>query len=207
MIFWFSSSIFSSLGSEVFHQRHDPLRLISFPTGLKCSQWSPGFPPQSLHRVRRFFIKFPFFFSTFLCSAEFVSKRGGNCNNMTLGAGVESSWSGSHITTIIQNFTLVSLASTAMPHPARLPFRATVFSYPTHSATYSTPHCLRSRKVFPVVGTICTLSTCWGNEVIISQASLDGVESERSFGRNRVCSSLVQTSASFNNKGLPSHRY
>ena len=37
----------SSLGWEVFHQWHNFLRLISFPTGLGCSHWSPGFPPQS----------------------------------------------------------------------------------------------------------------------------------------------------------------
>ena len=36
-----------SLGWEVFHQRHDLLRLISFPTGLSCFHWSSGFPPQS----------------------------------------------------------------------------------------------------------------------------------------------------------------
>ena len=80
---------------------------------------------------------------------------------------------------------------------------------------YSTPHCLRSRKVFPAVGTICVSSTCRRNEVIISRASLDGVESERSVGRNRVRSSLVQTSASpsrvywLAGEGSPSvcHRY
>ena len=59
-----------------------------------------------------------------------------------------------------------------------------------------TPHCLRSRKVFPAVGTICVSSTCRRNEVIISRASLDGVESERSVGRNCTRSSLVQSSAS-----------
>ena len=102
---------------------------------------------------------------------------------------------------------MVSLASTATPHPARLPFRATVPSHPTHSTTYSTPHCLRSRIVFPAVGTICTLPTYQGNEVIISRASLDGVESEHLVGCNRVCSSLVQTSALSNDKGSPSYRY
>ena len=110
---------------------------------------------------------------------------------MTLGAGAESSQSGSHMTTNIHNFTLVNLASTAMPHPTGLLFRATVPSHPTHSTTYSTAHCLRSRKVFPAVGTICASPTCRGNEVIISRASLDGMESEQSIGRNRVCSSLV----------------
>ena len=110
---------------------------------------------------------------------------------MALGAGAESSQSGSYVTTNIHNFTLVSLASTAMPHPSGLPFRAMVPSHPTHLTTYSTPHYLRSRKVFPAVGTICASPTCRGNEVIISRASLDGVESEQSVGRNRVRSSLV----------------
>ena len=94
-----------------------------------------------------------------------------------------------------------------MPHPAGLPFKATVPSHPTHSTTYSTAHCLRSRKVFPAVGTICALPTCRGNEIIISQALLDGMESEQSVGYNRVCSSLVQTSASSNDEGSPSHWY
>ena len=123
--------------------------------------------------------------------------EGGVCNNVTLGA--ESSRSGSHVTAIIRNFTPVSLTSTATPHPAGLPFGASVPSHPTHSTTYSTPHCLRSRKVFPAVGTICDY-LCFvhlsRNEVIISRASLDGVEFERSVGRNRTRSSLVQTSAS-----------
>ena len=45
------------------------------------------------------------------------------------------------------------------------------------------------------------------NEVIISQVSLDGVESKRSVGRNRVCSPLVQTSALSDDEGSSSHRY
>ena len=102
---------------------------------------------------------------------------------------------------------MASLVSATMPYPAGLPFRATVPSHPMHSTTYSTPHCLRSRKVFPAVGTICASPTCRGNEVIISRASLDGVESERSVGRNRVRSSLVQTSASSEDEGSPSHQY
>ena len=56
---------------------------------------------------------------------------------------------------------------------------------------YLTPHCLRSQKVFPTVGTIYVLSTYWGMRIIISQSSLDGVESERLIRRNRVCSSLI----------------
>ena len=94
-----------------------------------------------------------------------------------------------------------------MPHPAGLLFRATVPSHPTHSTTSSTPHYLRSQKVFPAVGTICALPTCRGNEVISSWASIDGVEFERLVRRNQVCSSLMQTSALFNDEGSPSHWY
>ena len=43
----FSSLVFSSSVWEVFYQQYDPLRLISFPTGLGCSQWFLGFPPCS----------------------------------------------------------------------------------------------------------------------------------------------------------------
>ena len=55
-------------------------------------------------------------------STELASEEGGNCNNMTLGA--EGSRSGSHVTIIIQNFTLVSLTSTTTPHRVWLSFGA-----------------------------------------------------------------------------------
>ena len=83
-----------------------------------------------------------------------------HCNIVIFGAGAESSRSGCQMTIIIQNFTLVSLASTITPYPAKLLFRAMVLSYPTHLTTHSTPHCLRSEKVFPTLETICTLPTC-----------------------------------------------
>ena len=57
------------------------------------------------------------------------------CNNVTLGT--ESSQSGGHVTTIIQNFTLVSLTSSVMPHPIGLPLIATVPSPPRHSSSYA----------------------------------------------------------------------
>ena len=41
--------------------------------------------------------------------AELASEKGGNCNNVTFGA--ESSRSIGHVTTIIQDFTLVNLTS------------------------------------------------------------------------------------------------
>ena len=45
--------------------------------------------------------------------------------------------SGSHVTTIIQNFTLVSLTSSVTPHPAGLPLGAAIPSLPTHSSPYA----------------------------------------------------------------------
>ena len=50
---------------------------------------------------------------------------------------MESSQNGSHMTTIIQNFTLVSLISTVAPHPIELPLGAAVLSLPTHSSPYT----------------------------------------------------------------------
>ena len=127
---------------KVFHQWHDPLlRLISFPKGLGCSHWSPGFFHQSpIIWVGRFFTGFPFKFfhrvpiqgfysrfpfkisiqgsyysSTIPRLAELTSKKESNCNNVTLG--VESSQSGSHVTTTKQNFILSGLTSiTALGH-------------------------------------------------------------------------------------------
>ena len=80
---------------------------------------------------------------------------------MTLGAGIKSSQSGSYVTTIIQNFILVSLASTTMHHPAGLPFRAMIPSHPMHSTIYLILYCLCSWKVFLAIKTICALPTYW----------------------------------------------
>ena len=74
---------------------------------------------------------------------------------MTFRTGMESSQSKSHKTTIIQDFTL---ASTITPYTVRLPLRAAIPSYLTHS----TLHYLRSWKVFPAIETICVSSTCRG---------------------------------------------
>ena len=62
--------------------------------------------------------------STILRSTELASKKTGNCNNVTLKA--KSFRSGSHVTSIIQNFTLVSLTSTITPCRVWLPFGALV---------------------------------------------------------------------------------
>ena len=54
----------------------------------------------------------------------------------------ENSWSGesqsgSYVTTIIQNFTLVSLTSSVTPHLAELPLGAAVPFFSTHSSLYT----------------------------------------------------------------------
>ena len=57
----------------------------------------------------------------------------------------EKSWSGNHVTTIIQNFTLVSLTSSVTPHPAGLPFGATIPSLlRTRLFTHLSPYALIS---------------------------------------------------------------
>ena len=58
------------------------LRLISFPTGLKCSHLSPGFPPHSTSLVEKFFTLFSFLNRQLLRSTKLASKREGNCNVM-----------------------------------------------------------------------------------------------------------------------------
>ena len=73
----FLLSLLSS-GWEVFHQQHDPLRLISFPTGLGYFHFPRfsssvslmglgGFSPSSYQQMT-------------LRSTKFVSKKEGNCN-------------------------------------------------------------------------------------------------------------------------------
>ena len=47
------------------------------------------------------------------------------------------SWSRSHVTTIIQNFTLVSLNSSLTLHPVGLPLGAVIPSLPTHLSPYA----------------------------------------------------------------------
>ena len=68
--------------------------------------------------------------------------------------------------TIIQNFTLISLTSTATPHPAGLRFRTIVSFHPMHLTIYLTSHCLRSWKIFPAVETICVLPTSQGMRLL-----------------------------------------
>ena len=68
-------------------------------------------------------------------SIELVFEEKSNCNNVTFRA--ERFQSGSHVTTNIQNFTLVSLSSIMMPHLVKLPSRAAVPSLPTYSTSYA----------------------------------------------------------------------
>ena len=114
---------------------------------------------------------------------------------MILEAEVESLQSGSHVTTIIQNFTLVNLTSTATLYLAEL-----LFGSYSSFLSYALDHLLN----FSLSTQLDSISGCGNylyyayllrNKVIISQASLDGVESKQLVGHNRVHSSLVQMSA------------
>ena len=59
----------------------------------------------------------------------------------------EKSQSGNHVTTIIQDFTLVSLTSSVTPDPAGLLLGAAVSSLSTHSSpTHSSPYALISLR-------------------------------------------------------------
>ena len=133
--------------------------------------------------------------STIPRSIELASKEGSNCNNVTFRA--KSSRSGSYVTTIIQDFTLVTLTSTVTPHPVELPLKAAVPSHPMYSTTYTLDSLLPMQ--------LEDISGCKNhlyfvhlsrNEIIISQTSLDGVEFERLVGRNQTRSFLMQISAS-----------
>ena len=106
---WFFSSVSYNWVGRFFTSDMICLRLISFPTGLRCSHGLSGFLPQSPSLVERFLSRFPFkvsiqgFHLRFLskvsfkvpfqqipCSAELASKERGNCNNVTFG--VEVMW-------------------------------------------------------------------------------------------------------------------
>ena len=108
---WFPSSVFPSSSWEVFHQRHNLLRLIIFPTGLGCSHWSPGFPLQFLIIGLEGFLSgsHSSSLSTIPRSAELLSKERGNYNKVTFGA--ESSQSRSYVTTINYDFISSGLTS------------------------------------------------------------------------------------------------
>ena len=77
----FLLSLLSS-GWEVFHQRHDPLRLISFLTGLGCSHFPRFSSSVSLMRLGGFSPSFHQW--TTPRSTELASKKKGNCNVMVM---------------------------------------------------------------------------------------------------------------------------
>ena len=139
MIFRFSSSVLTSSGWEVFYRLIPrPIFLFSLPIiglrGFSLATW-PFQTHQLSYRAKMFSVVFRFSFPVFLIRlggfspdshssfqrfprlAELASKEKGNCNNVTLRAGAESSQSRNHVTTIIQNFTLVTfhLQRNALP--------------------------------------------------------------------------------------------
>ena len=122
------------------------MRLISFSTGLKYFYQFFGFLPQfSIIRLRGFLSSFhSSSLSKILCSAELAFEKENNCNNVIFG--VENYQSGSHIITIIQNFTLINLTSIITSHPVWLLFRVSGFLQTMHLVsphlTHLTPHCL-----------------------------------------------------------------
>ena len=132
------------------------------------------------------------------------------------------------MTTIIQDFTLVSLNSNIMLYPVELSLGAVVLSlsmhlspyvlvslrtqllimarkdgkekwqrriiisHPTHLTTYSLNSLLPTQsKSISGCGNYLCFVYLLKNEVIISRASLDDVEFERSVGHNRIRSSFV----------------
>ena len=111
------------------------------------------------------------------------------------------------MTTIIQNFTRVSLTSNVMLHLVELPFGAAVPFLPTHLSLYTL---VSLCTCLPILDSSLSIQSegisGYGNylyfvhlsrnEIIISRASLDSMESEQLVRRNQTCSSLAQTSAS-----------
>ena len=193
MIFRFSSLVSPSLGWEVFHRLiFCPVFLFSFPIiglgGFLLATW-PFETHQLPYKARIFLVVLRFsilisliglggflpgshsFLQQFPRSVELASKERGNCNNMTLGIGAKSSQSGSHVTTIIQDFTLVTFD----PHHNASPSRAPIWSHGSVSSyvlnhLYLNLYCLQSWKAFPAVRTICISSTCSGMKFIILQS-------------------------------------
>ena len=118
------------------------MRLISFPIGLECSQWSPDFPPQLPLSGWEVFHQVPTL--TIPRSTELASEEGGNCNNVSgeflkRKSRAEKSRSGSHVTTNLGlhpgRFDLLRNAS---------PSRAPTWSRGTFSPTHSSPYALVS---------------------------------------------------------------
>ena len=79
---WFSFSVSHNWVGRFFTRRYDPLRLISFPTELKCFQFAPVFLSSLLHKIGRFFTKLLLLNRRLSCSTKLVFKKKGNCNVM-----------------------------------------------------------------------------------------------------------------------------
>ena len=119
-----------------------------------------------------------------LCSIELASKKRGNCNNKTLGA--ESSQSGSHMTTIIQNFTLVGLTSTITTYRVWLPFGALGLLLDLRTQPllilHTWPLIVNAIELAGYLcrmfrsGIICKSSTCWDMRLDHPWTSLSGKE-------------------------------
>ena len=159
IIFRFSFSVLFSSGWGVFYQLIPrPVFLLNLPIirfgGFSPATWT--FETHQLSYRARIFSMVPrfsflvsliglrgfspdsYFSSMILHLTELAFKKRGNCNNMTFRA--ESFWncqSKSHITTIIQNFILVSLTFTMTPHPVGLPFEAVILSLPMYLTFYA----------------------------------------------------------------------
>ena len=155
LVFFFSLPI---IGLGGFSPMTWPFKTHKLPYGARI--FSVVFRFSSLASLIRLegFSPGPFFPLTIPRLTELMSKEGDNYNNMTLG--MESFQSGSHVTTIIQNFTLVSLTSTVMPYSVKLPLGAAVPSL----LTYLISHCyvyVPAEKIFRL-GIYLKLSTCQG---------------------------------------------
>ena len=94
------------LGWEVFYQRHDLLRLISFPTRLGCSHWSSGFLPQSFNKLGGFL---PSYLHSYLYLYVWRSSR-------PRGKAIVMSWSRDLQITGCTWFSHVSLTITQSTH-------------------------------------------------------------------------------------------
>ena len=79
--------------------------------------------------------------------------------------GVESSQSRSHITIIIQNFTLVSLTFIVMPHPVGLLLGAMVPSLFMHLTSHHYVY-IPAKRIFHL-NIYLRLSTCQGMQFVI----------------------------------------
>ena len=160
--------------------------------------------PASLIRLGGFWPS-PHFSSTIPRSIELASKEEDNCNNVTSGeflkrkSWAESFRNGSHVTTIIQNFTLFSLSSSVTPHLVELLLGAAVPSLSTHSSPYTFVS-LRTylpTHLFSYV-LILPLRPCTSRKNIPLRYLFKIVHLSRSFSIVAVCNKEVELSVGRN---------